>query len=141
LDELLRRVEKGLDDYHAVVVWRFDRMARSVQHLLDVLSRLDAAKVAFISMNENVDTSTSTGKFMFNVLGAVAQFERDIISERTRAGLAHVRARGVRLGRPRTGTSRTTLWRRQRGRRQRAESDAESLSEAGKPISATSAAR
>jgi Site-specific recombinases, DNA invertase Pin homologs len=87
--------------FDVVVVWRFDRFARSVSHLLRALETFNALGVQFVSLSEQVDTSTPTGKMVFTVLGAVAELERNLIVERVRAGLRHARAKGKRLGRPR----------------------------------------
>jgi DNA invertase Pin-like site-specific DNA recombinase len=85
----------------AVIVWKFDRFARSVSHLLRALETFRAVGVEFVSLSESVDTSTPTGKMIFTVLGAVAELERSLITERVRAGIRHARAKGKRLGRPR----------------------------------------
>jgi DNA invertase Pin-like site-specific DNA recombinase len=87
--------------FDAVVVWKFDRFARSVSHLLRALETFNALGVAFVSLSEQMDTSTPTGKMVFTVLGAVAELERSLIAERVRAGLRNARAKGKRLGRPR----------------------------------------
>jgi len=87
--------------FDAVVVWRFDRFARSVSHLLRALETFKALGVEFVSLSEQVDTSTPTGKMVFTVLGAVAELERSLIVERVKAGLRNARAKGKRLGRPR----------------------------------------
>ena len=87
--------------FDVVVVWRFDRFARSVSHLLRALETFNALGVEFVSLSEAVDTSTPMGKMIFTVLGAVAELERNLIVERVRAGLRHARAKGKRLGRPR----------------------------------------
>src|SRR5262245_28208534 len=87
--------------FDAVVVWRFDRFARSVSHLLRALETFRALGIEFVSLSEQVDTSTPTGKMVFTVLGAVAELERSLIAERVRAGLRNARAKGKRLGRPR----------------------------------------
>ncbi len=87
--------------FDAVVVWRFDRFARSVSHLLRALETFRALGIEFVSLSEQVDTSTPTGKMIFTVLGAVAELERSLIVERVKAGLRNARAKGVRLGRPR----------------------------------------
>jgi len=86
--------------FDAVVVWRFDRFARSVSHLLRALEDFRSLGIEFISLSEQVDTSTPTGKMVFTVLGAVAELERSLIVERVRAGLRNARAKGKRLGRP-----------------------------------------
>jgi DNA invertase Pin-like site-specific DNA recombinase len=87
--------------FDAVVVWRFDRFARSVSHLLRALETFRSLGIEFVSLSEQVDTSTPTGKMIFTVLGAVAELERSLIVERVRAGLRNARAKGKRLGRPR----------------------------------------
>lgn len=87
--------------FNVVVVWRFDRFARSVSHLLRALETFNSLGVQFVSLSEQVDTSTPMGKMVFTVLGAVAELERNLIVERVRAGLRHARAKGKRLGRPR----------------------------------------
>jgi DNA invertase Pin-like site-specific DNA recombinase len=86
--------------FDVVVVWRFDRFARSVSHLLRALETFNALGVQFVSLSEQVDTSTPMGKMVFTVLGAVAELERNLIVERVRAGLRHAKAKGKRLGRP-----------------------------------------
>ena len=105
--------------FEVVAVWRFDRFARSVSHLLRALENFQALGVDFISLSENVDTSTPTGKMVFTVLGAVAELERSLIVERVKAGLRNARAKGKILGRPRvsdSAASRTTRWRRERAK-------------------------
>jgi DNA invertase Pin-like site-specific DNA recombinase len=87
--------------FDVVAVWRFDRFARSVSHLLRALETFSALGIAFVSLSENVDTTTPTGKMIFTVLGAVAELERSLIAERVRAGLRNARAKGKTLGRPR----------------------------------------
>lgn len=99
LDRLLADAHRRKLD--AVVVWRFDRFARSVSHLLRALENFRAQGIDFVSLSEQVDTSTPTGKMVFTVLGAVAELERSLIVERVRAGLRNARAKGKRLGRPR----------------------------------------
>ena len=86
--------------FSVIVVQRFDRFARSVSHLLRALETFNALGIQFVSLSEQVDTSTPTGKMVFTVLGAVAELERNLIVERVRAGLRHARAKGKRLGRP-----------------------------------------
>ena len=99
LDRLMADAHKRKFD--VVVCWRFDRFARSVSHLLRALETFNALGVAFVSLSENVDTTTPTGKMIFTVLGAVAELERSLIVERVRAGLRNARAKGKKLGRPR----------------------------------------
>jgi DNA invertase Pin-like site-specific DNA recombinase len=104
LDRLLADAHRRRFD--AVVVWRFDRFARSVSHLLRALETFKALGVEFVSLSEQVDTSTPTGKMVFTVLGAVAELERSLIAERVRAGLRNAKAKGKRLGRPRVDVDR-----------------------------------
>ena len=99
LDALMNSAHKRLFD--AVLVWKFDRFARSVKHLVDSLAEFRALGIDFVSYTEGVDTTTPTGQLLFHIVGAVAQFERDLIAERVRAGIAHARALGKRIGRPR----------------------------------------
>src|ERR1700739_4795988 len=87
--------------FDIVCVWRFDRFARSVSHLLRALETFKALGIDFVSFSEQMDTSTPAGKMVFTVLGAVAGLERSLIVERVRAGLRNARAKGKRLGRPR----------------------------------------
>ncbi len=86
--------------FDLVLVWRFDRFARSVRHLVDALYEFRHLGVDFISFQENVDTSSALGEAIFTIIGAMAKLERDIIAERVQAGLRRARERGVRLGRP-----------------------------------------
>jgi DNA invertase Pin-like site-specific DNA recombinase len=87
--------------FGALVVWKFDRFARSVSHLLRALETFKALGIEFVSLSEQVDTSTPMGKMVFTVLGAVAELERSLIAERVKAGLRNARAKGKHLGRPR----------------------------------------
>jgi DNA invertase Pin-like site-specific DNA recombinase len=99
LDRLMADAHKRKFD--VLVVWKFDRFARSVSHLLRALETFHALGIEFVSLSEQMDTSTPTGKMVFTVLGAVAELERSLIVERVRAGLRNARAKGKRLGRPR----------------------------------------
>src|SRR3982751_2598924 len=83
-----------------LVVWRLDRLGRSLAHLIDTIRELEERGVGFRSLQEQIDTTTSGGKLVFHVFGALAEFERDLIRERTHAGLAAARARGRLFGRP-----------------------------------------
>src|ERR1700757_2968436 len=87
--------------FDAIVVWRFDRFARSTKHLLSALEEFRSLGIQFISYNENVDTSTPLGQALFTIVSAVAQLERDLIRERVTAGIRNARASGKQLGRPR----------------------------------------
>ena len=95
--------------FDVVIVWRFDRFARSVSHLLRALETFRALGIEFVSLSEQVDTTTPTGKMIFTVLGAVAELERSLIAERVRAGLRNARAKGKRLGRPSKRVSPTQI--------------------------------
>jgi len=98
LDRLMKAAWTG--QFQIVLVWRFDRFARSVKHLVAALETFRSLHVGFVSLQEQLDTSTPIGQAMFTIICAMAQLERDIIRERVKAGLEHARARGVRLGRP-----------------------------------------
>ena len=84
----------------SIVVWRLDRLGRSLRHLIDVVQDLEQRGVALVSLNESIDTSTPGGRLIFHVFASLAQFERELIRERTMAGLAAARARGRIGGRP-----------------------------------------
>lgn len=99
LDTLMQGARRR--QFDAVVVWKFDRFGRSLKHLLDSLEDFHALGIDFISLTEGVDTTTPTGQLLFGIFGAVAQFERDLIVERVRAGIAHARNLGKQIGRPR----------------------------------------
>ena len=99
LDRLMSDAHRRRFD--AVVVWKFDRFARSVSHLLRALESFKAQGIEFVSFSEQLDTSTPAGKLVFTVLGAVAELERSLIVERVKAGLRNARAKGKKLGRPR----------------------------------------
>jgi DNA invertase Pin-like site-specific DNA recombinase len=90
-----------------LVVWRLDRLGRSLAHLIETVRQLQQRGVGFRSLQEQIDTTTSGGKLVFHVFGALAEFERDLIRERTHAGLAAARKRGRLFGRPRSLTPRT----------------------------------
>lgn len=96
---------KVLDDARkrktdAVLVWKFDRFARSTKELINALEEFKALGVDFISFKENIDTSTPAGKILFTMISAFAEFEREIIKERVRAGMEKAKLKGIRLGRP-----------------------------------------
>ena len=99
LDRLMADAHKRKFD--VVLVWKFDRFARSVSHLLRALETFNALGIAFVSLSEQMDTTTPAGRMVFTVLGAVAELERSLIVERVRAGLRNARSKGKRLGRPR----------------------------------------
>jgi DNA invertase Pin-like site-specific DNA recombinase len=96
LAKLLEQARKG----DVLVVWRLDRLARSLRHLIDIADDLNRRGIALRSITESIDTTTPSGRFMFNILGALSSMEREIIVERTRAGLIAAASRGRRGGRP-----------------------------------------
>src|SRR3954466_5775041 len=96
LEQAISHLREG----DTLVVWRLDRLGRSLRHLIDTITALDARGIGFRSITVNIDTTTSGGKLVFHIFGALAEFERDIIRERTQAGLQAARARGRRGGRP-----------------------------------------
>src|ERR687885_586712 len=98
LQEALEYVRQG----DTLVVWRLDRLGRSLKHLIETITRLNDRHIGFKSITENIDTTTSGGKLVFHIFGALAEFERELIRERAKAGLLAARARGRRGGRPKT---------------------------------------
>src|SRR5438876_1257855 len=103
LDEALAYVREG----DTLVVWKLDRLGRSLKHLIETITNLNNRKIGFKSLTENIDSTTSGGKLIFHIFGALAEFERDIIRERTKAGLIAARARGRKGGRPKAATLNT----------------------------------
>ena len=101
LDQLKTDIKKYR--YDTVIVFKFDRLARSTSHLLECLQLFQTYGVNFVSVTEGVDTSTSVGKMIFTFLGAIAEFERSLIQERIKAALALRKEQGVKLGRPEKG--------------------------------------
>jgi len=107
-------LNKLMDDarkrqFDAIVVWRFDRFARSTKHLLTALEEFRSLGIQFISYQENVDTSTPLGQALFTIVSAVAQLERELIRERVSAGIRNARANGKKLGRPKTLVDRAQV--------------------------------
>jgi DNA invertase Pin-like site-specific DNA recombinase len=102
LTEALSHLREG----DTLVVWRLDRLGRSLRHLINTITELNARGVGFKSLTENIDTTTSGGKLVFHIFGALAEFEREIIRERTQAGLASARSRGKVGGRPKALSAR-----------------------------------
>jgi len=98
LNELMNDAKKRRFD--AVLVWRFDRFARSTKHLILALEEFKNLGIDFVSYQENIDTSSPLGSAIFTIISAVAQLERDIIAERVKAGLRRAKERGKRIGRP-----------------------------------------
>lgn len=97
LDKLLRNLKRG----DVLVVYKLDRIARSLKHLLSIIDRLQERGAGFESLTEHIDTNTPAGRLMLQMLGAFAEFEREMIRERTRSGMQAAKKRGIRLGRPR----------------------------------------
>ena len=139
LDQALAVMKRG----DTLVTWRLDRLGRSLPHLIELVATLQDRGCGFVSLNEAIDTGSAGGKLVFHIMGALAEFERALIVERTRAGMASARTRGRHLGRPRAltgaqlrkardeiaadrettasmatllGVSRSTLWRALRDR-------------------------
>jgi DNA invertase Pin-like site-specific DNA recombinase len=97
LNEMLKILRKG----DTVVVYKLDRISRSTRHLIELAEHFENEGVHFVSLQDNIDTTTAIGRFFFRVMASIAELERDIISERTKTGLASARARGRKGGRPR----------------------------------------
>ena len=95
LEEALAALGAG----DVLVVWKLDRLGRSLQHLIEVIGQVGQKKAGFRSLSESIDTTTAGGRLVFHLMGSLAEFERALIAERTRAGLAAAKRRGTRLGR------------------------------------------
>ena len=102
LEQALSHLRSG----DTLVVWRLDRLGRSLRHLIDTVTDLQERGIGFKSLTESIDTTTSGGKLVFHIFGALAEFEREIIRERTKAGLTAARARGKSGGRPKALTDK-----------------------------------
>jgi DNA invertase Pin-like site-specific DNA recombinase len=113
LDKLLADCQKRLVD--VVLVYRYDRFARSLRHLVNALEEFRSLGIDFISIHEGVDTSTPNGRLVFGIFASIAEFERELIRDRVRSGLAAAKAKGKRVGRPRVAVDvrRIELLRRQ----------------------------
>jgi len=98
----LSRLLTDLESGDHVIVWKLDRLGRSLQHLIQVVNGFRDQNIDFTSLTDHIDTSTASGRFFFHVMAAMGEFEREMISERTRAGLSAARARGSILGRPKS---------------------------------------
>ena len=101
LDQALATLKQS----DTLVTWRLDRLGRSLPHLIELVAALQDRGCGFVSLNEAIDTGSAGGKLVFHIMGALAEFERALIVERTRAGMASARTRGRHLGRPRALTS------------------------------------
>ena len=104
LDEALTYLREG----DVLVVWRLDRLGRSLKHLIELVNFLEEQGIGFQSLQESIDTTTSGGKLIFHIFGALAEFERNLIRERTHAGLVAARARGRTGGRPKSLDAKKT---------------------------------
>ena len=114
LDQMLADAHRGMFD--VLLVWAFDRLARSVRHFLEVLDELNQLNIQFVSFREQIDTGGPLGRAMIIIVGAIAELERSLIVERVRAGMRRARLEGQRIGRPRLNVDRDALLRdRQRG--------------------------
>lgn len=98
LNSLMEDAKKRRFD--AVVVWKLDRLGRSLSHLLKTLEEFESLGIDFVAYNQNIDTTTPTGKLMFSMIGAFAEFERELIRERVKAGMQTAREKGQHIGRP-----------------------------------------
>jgi DNA invertase Pin-like site-specific DNA recombinase len=96
LDEIMRNLREG----DTLVIWKLDRLGRSLRHLISLTTQLTEKKVGLISLNDPIDTTTAQGRMNFGIFASLAEFERELISERTQAGLKSARARGRKGGRP-----------------------------------------
>lgn len=98
LDRLMQECRRGAVDL--VLVWKFDRFGRSTRHLIEALEEFRQLRIEFVSLTEAVDTATPAGRMFFSMIAVIANFERDLIAERVKLGLAEARRKGTRLGRP-----------------------------------------
>ena len=104
----------GVRDGDVLAVWRLDRLGRSMPHLIETIGALDARGIGFLSLTESIDTTTSGGRLIFHVFGALGQFERDLIRERTKAGLSAAAARGRGGRSPGRSTGFAGRWKKPR---------------------------
>jgi DNA invertase Pin-like site-specific DNA recombinase len=88
--------------FDVVLVWKLDRFGRSLRHLVNALAEFESLNIAFVSLSDNLDLSTASGRLMFNIIGAMAEFERELIRERVKAGMKNAKAKGARIGRPKS---------------------------------------
>jgi len=95
--------------FDAVCVWKLDRFGRSLRHLVNALADLESLGVLFVSLRDNLDLSTPSGRLMFQIIGAMAEFERALIQERVRAGMRNAKAKGRSIGRPRANVGASTV--------------------------------
>ena len=95
--------------FDTVCVWKLDRFGRSLRHLVNALADLESLGISFVSLKDNLDLSTPSGRLMFQIIGAMAEFERALIQERVRAGIRNARAKGRRIGRPRVAVDASRI--------------------------------
>jgi DNA invertase Pin-like site-specific DNA recombinase len=95
--------------FDAVLVWKLDRFGRSVRHLVNAIAELEAAGVSFVSLKDSIDLSTPQGRLMFQIIAAMAEFERALICERVKSGMANARSKGKQIGRPSLGIERARI--------------------------------
>ncbi|WP_445558061.1 recombinase family protein [Ochrobactrum sp. A-1] len=105
----LQQPLKSLTDGNMLIVWRLDRLGRSLIHLVELVNSLGSRGVEFRSLTESIDTSSSGGRLVFHIMAALAEFERTLISERTRAGMEAARLKGIHVGRPRKIKKQTRI--------------------------------
>lgn len=105
---ILEEVIKCLQEDDTLVIWKLDRLGRNLAHLIDLTTKLMEKKVGLISLNDPIDTTTAQGRLIFGIFASLAEFERELICERTQAGLISARARGRKGGRPK-GISKTAM--------------------------------
>ncbi len=106
----LERLHDALRSSNVLAVWRLDRLGRSLKHLIELMAELEAERIGFQSVTESLDTTTPGGKLVFHIFGALAEFERNLIRERTYAGLAAARARGRKCGKRQSSVRSSVLW-------------------------------
>jgi len=107
LQQCLKSVRAG----DILVVWKLDRLGRSLQHMIDVMVDLEQRRVGFQSLTESIDTTSPTGKLVFHIFGSLAELERGLIRDRVKAGLDAARKNGKKFGRPGALSKRTKTWR------------------------------
>ncbi len=108
----LNRALRALTADDVLVVWRLDRLGRSLPHLIEIMTWLGEEGIGFRSLTEAIDTTTASGKLLFHIMAAIAEFERSLIAERTRAGMAAAKARGQHVGRARKVSDEDVEWAR-----------------------------
>jgi putative DNA-invertase from lambdoid prophage Rac len=103
-NEMMDDMRAGCFD--AIIVWKLDRIGRSLQHLLHIFQEMQKKKIDFVSITQNIDTTTAAGKLLFHIIGAFAEFESSLISERTKLGMERARRQGRHIGRPKGSINR-----------------------------------